>query len=165
MKFKKGVININKKEKKLQFKPNWINHDTKGKRRSMVGFEQIPFSLANYPDLSVNAIVLYAVLANSSGLNNPKKDYNTGRTRISNEELMRRTHIKSQSTLNRTIKELEEYGIIKRKNSSVDRRFEILKNFNEVQKEELEYFKKDGYISADDMKNNSKGDNEDDFDW
>ena len=155
----------NKNSKKLQFKPNWINHDTKGKRRSMVGFEQIPFSLANYPDLSVNAVVLYAVLANSSGLNNPKKDYNTGRSRISNEELMYRTHIKSQSTLNRTIKELEEYGIIKRKNSSVDRRFEILKNFNEVQQEELEYFKKDGYISADDVKNNSKGDNEDDFDW
>ena len=78
---------------------------------------------------------------------------------------MYRTHIKSQSTLNRTIKELEEYGIIKRKNSSVDRRFEILKNFNEVQQEELEYFKKGGSISADDMKNNSKGDNEDDFDW
>ena len=117
MKFKKGVIIIRKKEKMLQFKPNWINHDTKGKRRSMVGFEQIPFSLANYPDLSVNAVVLYAVLANSSGLNNPKKDYNTGRSRISNEELMYRTHIKSQSTLNRTIKELEEYGIIKRKNS------------------------------------------------
>ena len=54
----------------------------------MVGFEQIPFSLANYPDLSVNAVVLYAVLANSSGLNNPKKDYNTGRSRISNEEMM-----------------------------------------------------------------------------
>ena len=141
----------------------WINHDTKGKRRSLVGFEQIPFSLTNYPDLSVNAIVLYAVLANSSGLNNPKKDYNTGRTRISNEELMRRTHIKSQSTLNRTIKELEEYGIIKRKNSSVDRRFEILKNFNEVQQEELEYFKKLGSVSADDMKNESKG--EDDFVW
>ena len=155
----------NKNSKKLQFKPNWINHDTKGKRMSMVGFEQIPFSLANYPDLSVNAVVLYAVLANSSGLNNPKKDYNPGRSRISNEELMYRTHIKSQSTLNRTIKELEEYGIIKRKNSSVDRRFEILKNFNEVQQEELEYFKKDAYISADDMKNNSKGDKEDDFDW
>ena len=155
----------NKENKKLQFVPLWINHDTKGKRRSLVGFEQIPFSLTNYPDLSVNAIVLYAVLANSSGLNNPKKDYNTGRTRISNEELMCRTHIKSQSTLNRTIKEIEEYGIIKRKNSSVDRRFEILKNFNEVQQEELEYFKKDGYISADDMKNNSKGDSEDDFDW
>ena len=153
----------NKENKKLQFVPLWINHDTKGKRRSLVGFEQIPFSLTNYPDLSVNAIVLYAVLANSSGLNNPKKDYNTGRTRISNEELMRRTHIKSQSTLNRTIKELEEYGIIKRKNSSVDRRFEILKNFNEVQQEELEYFKKLGSVSADDMKNESKG--EDDFDW
>lgn len=129
----------------------------------MVGFEQIPFSLANYPDLSVNAIVLYAVLANSAGLNNPKKDYNTGRTRISNEELMIRTHIKSQSTLNRTIKELEEYEIIKRKNPSVDRRFEILKNFNEVQQEELEYFKKLGSVSADDMKNESKG--EEDFDW
>ena len=151
--------------KKLQFKPNWINHDTKGKRRSMVGFEQIPFSLANYPDLSVNAVVLYAVLANSSGLNNPKKDYNTGRSRISNEELMYRTHIKSQSTLNRTIKELEEYGIIKRKNSSVDRRFEILKNFNEVQKEELEYFKKNGSISANDIKNENKGENEDEFIW
>ena len=129
----------------------------------MVGFEQIPFSLATYPDLSVNAIVLYAVLANSAGLNNPKKDYNTGRTRISNEELMIRTHIKSQSTLNRTIKELEEYEIIKRKNSSVDRRFEILKNFNEVQQEELEYFKKPGSVSTDDMKNESKG--EEDFDW
>ena len=155
----------NKNSKKLQFKPNWINHDTKGKRRSMVGFEQIPFSLANYPDLSVNAVVLYAVLANSSGLNNPKKDYNTGRSRISNEELMYRTHIKSQSTLNRTIKELEEYGIIKRKNSSVDRRFEILKNFNEVQKEELEYFKKNGSISANNIKNENKGENEDEFIW
>ena len=151
--------------KNLQFKHNWINHDTKGKRRSMVGFEQIPFSLANYPDLSVNAVVLYAVLANSSGLNNPKKDYNTGRSRISNEELMYRTHIKSQSTLNRTIKELEEYGIIKRKNSSVDRRFEILKNFNEVQQEELEYFKKPGSISADDIKNENEGENEDEFVW
>ena len=131
----------------------------------MVGFEQIPFSLANYPDLSVNAVVLYAVLANSSGLNNPKKDYNTGRSRISNEEIMYRTHIKSQSTLNRTIKELEEYGIIKRKNSSVDRRFEILKNFNEVQQEELEYFKKPGSISADDIKNENEGENEDEFVW
>ena len=41
--------------------------------------------------------------------------------------------------------------------------FEILKNFNEVQKEELEYFKKPGSVSADDMKTESKG--EDDFDW
>lgn len=139
----------------------WVNHDTKSERRSYSGFEQIPFSLANYPDLSTNAVVLYAVLANSAGLNNPKRDYNKGRTRISNEELMCRTHIKSQSTLNRTIKELEGYGIIRRKNSDSDRRFEILKNFNDVQQEEVDYFNKPGAISI----YNISSDEDDDFCW
>ena len=146
--------------KKLQFVPNWVNHDTKGKRRSYSGFEQIPLSLANYPDLSTNAVVLYAVLANSAGLNNPKKDYNKGRTRISNDELMCRTHIRSQTTLNRTIKELESYGIIKRKNSASDRRFEILKNFNDVQQEEIDYFSNPGAVSIYDLSSDDE-----DFDY
>ncbi|MBR5471857.1 MAG: helix-turn-helix domain-containing protein [Oscillibacter sp.] len=102
-------------------------------------FNKVPEKLLEgYDDLSLSSKMLLCVIYNGAALNDTKHDRETGTCGFSNEILQRKTGL-SERTVSTSLKQLEEYGIIKRKkDASGNRRIKVLVNLLDEQPWETE---------------------------
>lgn len=81
-------------------------------------FNKVPEKLLEgYDDLTLSSKILLCVIYNGAGLNDTKHDREKGVCGFSNQVLQRKTGL-SERTISTSLKQLEDYGIIKRKTTS-----------------------------------------------
>lgn len=137
-------------------------------------FNRVPEKLLEgYDDLNLSSKMLLCVIYNGAGLNDTKHDREKGTCAFSNEILQRKTGL-SERTVSTSLKQLEDYGIIKRKkDNSGNRHINVLINLLEEQSWETDAIK--AYKEArknkllalmeEDPTANSLEEDEDDFDF
>lgn len=105
-------------------------------------FNKVPEKLLEgYDDLNLSSKMLLCVIYNGAGLNDTKHDREKGTCAFSNEILQRKTGL-SERTVSTSLKQLEDYGIIKRKkDNSGNRHINVLINLLEEQSWETDAIK------------------------
>ena len=154
------------KNKKLTYTPK--------QEKLPTNFNKVPEKLLEgYDDLSLSSKMLLCVIYNGAGLNDTKHNREKGTCAFSNEILQRKTGL-SERTVSTSLKQLEDYGIIKRKkDNSGNRHINVLINLLEEQSWETDAIK--AYKEArknkllalmeEDPTANSLEEDEDDFDF
>ena len=154
------------KSKKLTYKPK--------QDKLPAIFNKVPEKLLEgYDDLTLSSKMLLCVIYNGAGLNDTKHNREKGTCAFSNEILQRKTGL-SERTVSTSLKQLEDYGIIKRKkDNSGNRHINVLINLLEEQSWETDAIK--AYKEArknkllalmeEDPTANSLEEDEDDFDF
>lgn len=138
-------------------------------------FNKVPEKLLEgYDDLNLSSKMLLCVIYNGAGLNDTKHDREKGTCSFSNEILQRKTGL-SERTVSTSLKQLEDYGIIKRKkDGSGNRHIKVEVNLLEEQTWETEAIKiykqtqKNKLLALmeeDPTANSLEEDDEDDFDY
>ena len=138
-------------------------------------FNKVPEKLLEgYDDLKLSSKILLCVIYNGAGLNDTKHDKEKGICGFSNEILQRKTGL-SERTVSTSLKQLEDYGIIKRKkDGSGNRHIKVSINLLEEQTWETEAIEKYkraqknkllALMEEDPTANSLEEDDEDDFDY